>query len=136
MDAERAQPLVLSVGEDLFFSTRIETVARECSIRLRQAADLAQLDQCLEAEVPNLIIVDLNSKTCAPIDSIRKIKRSSRLAGVPVIGFFSHVQVDLERAARAAGCDQILARSAFSLKLHRILSSGGIIKSVENDATA
>jgi hypothetical protein len=40
----------------------------------------------------------------------------------PTVGFGSHVDTDLLAAARAAGCDQVLARSAFFGRLHSLLS--------------
>ncbi len=112
---------VLAAVDDLFFSTKIETTARQIGAKLTIVRDARELGEYLEEALPNLIIIDLNSRTCAPIESIRRIKADSRLAGIPVIGFFSHVQVELERDAREAGCDRILARSAFSRKLPDIL---------------
>jgi hypothetical protein len=45
------------------------------------------------------------------------------LSGIeaPTVGFGSHVDRDLLEAARAAGCDQVLARSAFFSRLEQIL---------------
>jgi hypothetical protein len=40
----------------------------------------------------------------------------------PTVGFGSHVDRDLLQAARAAGCDQVLARSAFFSRLDQILA--------------
>jgi hypothetical protein len=41
---------------------------------------------------------------------------------IPSIGFASHVDRDLMAAARAAGCDQVLARSAFFARLGEFLA--------------
>jgi hypothetical protein len=41
------------------------------------------------------------------------------------IGFASHVDRDLLLRARAAGCDQVLARSAFFSRLPALLAGGG-----------
>ncbi len=114
---------VVAIVDDLFFSTRIETVARQTGIKLALAQDGDQVISGIESEIPALIIIDLNNRKCAPLDAIRRIKADPRLASVPVIGFFSHVQSELERAAFEAGCDRVLARSAFSSKLASILRS-------------
>jgi hypothetical protein len=37
------------------------------------------------------------------------------------MAFFSHVQVELQRAAQEAGCDQILPRSQFTATLPQLL---------------
>jgi CheY-like chemotaxis protein len=122
MEPETLVPVVVAAVEDMFFSAKIEGAARQAGVSLKLALDAQQLGDCLKIQVPALIIVDLNSRTCDPIESIRRIKADVSLASVPVIGFFSHVQVELERAARGAGCDQVLARSAFSSKLQKILA--------------
>jgi hypothetical protein len=44
--------------------------------------------------------------------------------GAPVVGFASHVDRDLLRAARAAGCPTVLARSAFFAQLPALLGGG------------
>jgi hypothetical protein len=40
---------------------------------------------------------------------------------VPTVGFASHVDRDLIAGARLAGCDQVLARSAFFSRLPQLL---------------
>jgi hypothetical protein len=42
---------------------------------------------------------------------------------VRMVGFLSHVQVDLAEQARAAGCDEVMPRSKFTQNLAEILSS-------------
>ncbi len=121
MENQTSRGTVLAVVDDLFFATKIETVARQVDAMVAFARDEDQLTLLIENEIPGLIIIDLNCRSLVPIEAIRRLKSDVRLAAVPVIGFFSHVQVELERAAREAGCDRILARSAFSSKLPEIL---------------
>jgi CheY-like chemotaxis protein len=116
------RPPVIAAVEDLFFSTMIESAARQGGMEVKTAVDSSQLDKLLNSTLPGLIILDLNSKACAPLAAVSRIKAEARLAGVPVIGFFSHVQVELEKAAKEAGCDRILARSAFAKNLPKILA--------------
>ena len=47
----------------------------------------------------------------------------SQLSGVRTIGFGSHVDEELLDAARAAGCDEVLARSRFFARLDQLLGS-------------
>ncbi len=114
-------PLVIAGMEDIFFSAKIEPVARKTGVELTVALDSHQLQTALDGRLPALIILDLNSKACRPLDVIRRIKADPRLSAIPLLGFFSHVQVELEAAAREAGCDQVMPRSAFSKDLARIL---------------
>jgi hypothetical protein len=46
-------------------------------------------------------------------------------AGVRTVGFGSHVDVELLDAARAAGCDVVLPRSAFFRRLGELLDQDG-----------
>ena len=103
--------LVIAAVEDIFFSAMIESTARNAGVEVKTAVDSSQLNELLNSTLPGLIILDLNSKACAPLEAVLRIKAEARLAGVPVIGFLSHVQTELENAARAAGCDRVLPRS-------------------------
>ena len=58
-----------------------------------------------------------------PIETIAAIKQDPALAATRTLGFVSHVQSDVIAAARQAGCDEVLARSAFTEKLPAILSA-------------
>lgn len=115
--------LVIAAVEDIFFSAMIESSARNAGVEVKIAVDSSRLNELLNSTLPRLIILDLNGKACAPLEVVTFIKAEPRLAGVPVIGFFSHVQVELETAARAAGCDRVLPRSAFVRNLPQILTS-------------
>jgi hypothetical protein len=55
------------------------------------------------------------------LEVLRTLKSDSKTKAFAVIGFLSHVQNDLIAAARHAGCDLILARSAFVSQLPNLL---------------
>jgi len=73
-------------------------------------------------EKPALLIVDLNSTRCLPIETIGQIKDDADLRHIPVVGFLSHVQADLKVRATMAGCDRVLPRSVFASHLPKILA--------------
>ncbi len=52
------------------------------------------------------------------------MKSGSNTANVKTVGFLSHVQKDLAVAAKEAGCDRVMARSAFTKDLPKILAEG------------
>jgi DNA-binding NarL/FixJ family response regulator len=116
-------PIVLSAADDMFFSSKIESVARLVGVKVVHALDARQLEECLMGAAPRMIILDLNSKACAPLEAIRRIKADTRFSQTPIVGFLSHVQHELERRASEAGCDQVMPRSSFSVDLPRILQS-------------
>ena len=112
---------IIAVVDDLFFVGKLEATAKQAGVSLRtlRAADL-QLEG-LRAEKPALVIFDLNTTSASAVELIRRLKADLELAAVPVVGFFSHVQVELQRAAVAAGCDQVLPRSKFTAGLAELL---------------
>ncbi len=124
MNAETKGPTVLAVVDDMFFWAKIDAVAKELGVHLVHAPDSRKLAEKLEASSPDLIILDLNNTSCSPLDAIRRIKGDPRLERIPLVAFLSHVQVELEQAARRAGCETIMPRSAFSRKLVEILRMG------------
>jgi hypothetical protein len=52
------------------------------------------------------------------------MKADPELAGIPTLGFVSHVRTDLIQAAQQAGADEVLPRSAFTAQLPEILERG------------
>ena len=112
---------VIAVVDDLFFVGKLQGTAKQAGVELRtlRAAD-CQLET-LRAEKPALVIFDLNTTSASAVELIRQFKADPELAGVPVVGFFSHVQVELQRAAREAGCDEVMPRSKFTAGLTELL---------------
>ena len=76
-------------------------------------------------EPPALVIVDLNAGCCDVSELARTFKGDENLGGIPLLGFFSHVQTELQQAALSAGFDKALPRSAFTKNLAEILSGNG-----------
>ena len=85
-------PAVLAAVDDLFFWSRIESVAASAGVRVVQAPDAQRMERLLASGVPRLIILDLNSRHLHPFETMARIKADPRLSNIPVVGFFSHVQ--------------------------------------------
>jgi len=68
------------------------------------------------AATADLVVVDLSRP--GVIDALVDVAA----LGVRVIGFGSHVDRDLLDEARAAGCSQVLARSAFFAQISTLLA--------------
>jgi len=116
--------MILAAVDDLLFSSKIRAVAKQVGVDVVFARSpenvLAQARQLQ----PTLAIFDLNSQKIEPLATIAALKRDPALQGVRTLGFVSHVQTGLIEAARAAGADEILARSGFAANLPEILLSG------------
>jgi PleD family two-component response regulator len=111
---------VLAVVNDLFFSVKITDAAKRAGISVVFVKDEQEVIAKAKTK-PTLIIFDLNFEQVEPLKLISKLKSSGDYKGVSVIGYLSHVQGDLKRKAQEAGCDMVMARSAFSQNLPQIL---------------
>ena len=117
--------MVLAAVDDLLFSSKIRTTAKLAGVEIAFArTPEAILAQARESK-PALLIFDLNSAKTDPLATIAAIKADPLLAAIRTIGFASHVHTELIAAARQAGADQVLPRSAFAGNLADILRGAG-----------
>ena len=114
--------MVLAVVDDLMFSVKISAAAKALNVPVAFERVPEAVVQRVRDERPSLVIFDLNSVRLRPIETIVALKGDPALAGIRTMGYVSHVQGDVIAAARSAGCDEVLARSAFSERLGTILS--------------
>jgi len=116
--------MILAIVDDLMFTSKIRTTAGQLGIPVRfaRSAEAALAD--MRSGAPSLVILDLNSSRTDPLGTVAAMKQDAALASVPTVGFVSHVQTELIDAARRAGVDEVLARSAFTARLAEILGRG------------
>jgi len=116
---QREPKHILAVLSDLFFSVKLADAAKRAGLALEFVKDPAEvLDKAREG--PALIIFDLNFEAARPLDLIASLKANAETKGVLLIGYVSHVQGELKQRAHEAGCDTVLARSAFSQNIPQI----------------
>ena len=113
--------IVLVAVDDLFFSSKITETAKHLGIPLLFARSQDEVIARALTERPALLIVDLNSTRCNPVETIGQIKDDADLRHIPIVGFLSHVQADLKVKATMAGCDRVMPRSVFAAHLPKIL---------------
>jgi DNA-binding NarL/FixJ family response regulator len=109
---------VLALVDDLFFRQKIVETARLTDVEVACFATPQDLVDEARAHAPALILVDLSS-TQNPMEAIETLGAGN---SAPIIGFVSHVQVDLAESARRAGCTEVMPRSQFSKELPAILA--------------
>jgi DNA-binding NarL/FixJ family response regulator len=115
--------MILAAVDDLLFSSKIRTTAKQAGVNLVFARTPAEILEQSRTQKPNLVIFDLNSAKAEPIETIAAMKHDPELATVRTLGFVSHVHTGLIEAARAAGIDEVMARSAFAGNLEQILTN-------------
>ena len=113
---------VLGALEDLLFKSKISETASQLGIEAAFPRSPKKLLDALRESPPDLLVLDLNSARFEPLKLLGRVKSDEATRDIPTVGFLSHVQKDLAVAAREAGCDRIVARSAFTRDLPRILA--------------
>jgi len=111
---------VVAVLDDLFFTVKIMDAAKRSGLEIIFAKEEDKV-LALALEQPTLIIFDLNSKAVNAVKLIQRIKHKPETKHVSLIGFVSHVQVELKQRAQEAGADMVMPRSTFSTNLPAIL---------------
>jgi DNA-binding response OmpR family regulator len=107
--------VIVAALQDLFFLAPIRTAVSNRGAELVWAQDAARARESLAAAA--LVILDLNAKPLQPLALIE----AAKAAGVPVLAFVPHVQVDLRQQALDAGADAVVARSTFVSQLPELL---------------
>ena len=115
--------MILCIVDDLIFSVKISTAAKVLAapVFFERSPDMV-LPRIREKQ-PSLVILDLNSTRLRPLEVIVQMKADPELKDIRTLGYVSHIQTDVIAAARGAGVDEVLARSAFSDRLRQILSA-------------
>jgi PleD family two-component response regulator len=115
--------MIICVLDDLLFSVKISTAAKAIGADVYFERTPGMAFARVKEKRPSLVIFDLNSARLNPLGVIAELKSDPLTREIKTLGFVSHVQADTIAAARAAGIDEVLARSAFSAQLGDILKS-------------
>jgi DNA-binding NarL/FixJ family response regulator len=110
---------VVAYMDDLFFQMKLAETAKHLGLEVKVASNAESLLQLLDPP-PQVVIVDLNARS-QPLEAMKQLRRAQ--PGLRVIGFLSHVQTGLAEQAKAAGFDEVMPRSKFSMSLSDILTS-------------
>jgi PleD family two-component response regulator len=116
---------IIAIVDDLFFASKIRGTGEQVGTRVLFVKSIDMAVQKARDESPALIIADLNASCCDAVELARALKADDASLSVPLIGFFSHVQTELQTAAIEAGYDRVLPRSAFTKNLAEILAGKG-----------
>jgi PleD family two-component response regulator len=113
--------MILVLLDNLFFAAKINQAAAKSGIRVDYARKADKALEMARTEHPSLIIIDLDEARCSPLDLIKSLKGDEELRSIPTLGFVSHINTGIQEQAREAGCDRVLARSAFDRDIASIV---------------
>lgn len=111
---------VLAAVNNLFFAGKIQAAARQASVELEFASSPDDLLEKARAGA-ELVVFDLGDEGVGALDALRRLKEQPDTATVPTLGFLRHTQPEVAERARAAGCEEVMARSEFTARLIDLL---------------
>lgn len=109
--------MILAIVDDLFFRSKLEVASAQLGTPLTIAADAGP--GLRPGAQWSRVLIDLNIARGDAVGMVRELRAAH--PSLPVIGYVSHVQHDLQRQALEAGCTQVLPRSAFVQQLPELL---------------
>jgi CheY-like chemotaxis protein len=115
--------MVLAIVDDLMFASKIKTAAGQLGVTVAFARSSAAALAAIRENAPRLVILDLNNPRTDPLGTVAAIKGDPATMAIRTVGYASHVQTDVIDAARQAGVDEVMARSAFTARLAEILAA-------------
>ena len=115
--------MVIAAVDDLLFSSKIRTTARQLGVEVVFARSPEAVLAEARARRPALVVFDLNAERIDPVATLRAIAADPDLRGTRTVGFVSHVQAALIDAASQAGATEVMPRSAFAASLADILAA-------------
>jgi len=113
---------VIAVIDDMFLASKVRATAKALGMLAVFPRGLEALRHIVDESRPDLVVVDLQHAKLDAVALGSELKTNDKLKGISVIGFFSHVEAELQRKAVHAGYDQVMPRSVFFSELANILS--------------
>ena len=115
--------VIIAVVDDMFFASKIRAVAEAVGVEISFVRSQEALVQKAREAQPQLIVVDLHNQKVDAVTLAKDLKSDEELRSILLLGFFSHVQTELQRNALGAGFDQVIPRSVFARDLPEILTA-------------
>ena len=113
---------ILAAIDDMFFAAKVRATPEAVGVEIKFHRRVDSLVNAAVAQSADLVIVDLHNEKLNPIELATELKAKQPNKSTVLLGFFSHVETELQRAALQAGYDQVIPRSVFSRDLAKILS--------------
>lgn len=101
------------------FGSKVRGAAEQLGVRVVFARSSEALHD--HAASAGLVLLDLDTRWLDVDADIRRLKTAVATSSVAVVAFGSHLQTETLTAARLAGADRVMARSAFVKVLPELL---------------
>jgi CheY-like chemotaxis protein len=113
--------MIIAAVDDLLFASKIRAAADRAGRSVTFVRSAPEVASAVLAARPELTIFDLDRPALEPVAAIRAVRADERGRQLRLVAFVRHTSADAIRAARDAGVDVVLARSAFFPALEAML---------------
>ncbi|HSB28829.1 MAG TPA: response regulator [Pyrinomonadaceae bacterium] len=112
---------LIAIVDDMFFASKIRATAEALGVEIAFPRTIENALAKIHETQPDLVVVDLHNQRFDPLAFVSELKRNTELKFIPVLGFFSHVEVGLQSQAMDHGFDNVIPRSVFARDLGAII---------------
>ncbi len=117
-----ARALVLTA--DLLFGSNVQGRLAAAGHEVELAAGEDALRDALlrgAGGEPLVVIADLTARALETVQSVRELREEGFLRGVPLLGFYSHVEPAVRELAEGEGFDLVVPRSRMAREAAQLL---------------
>ncbi len=103
---------------DLIFSSKIESVGVTAGVSVRIITDFDVLLRELKSGLPRVLVLNLDA-LAGRLNSVKELtgEKSCR-----VLGYYSHMNMELAEEAKRAGTGKVLSRGTFAAQIKELLT--------------
>lgn len=107
---------ILVAVSDVFFYTKIRDALLPQGYALERARSQDEVSAKAAALQPEAVILNMNDDKLDAFRALEQLKGDGRLAGIPVLAFANHEEVDTWTRAKKLGVTKIVSRNEFSAR--------------------
>ena len=119
---------IVAIVDDMFFASKIRATAEALGVEISFPRTRESALEKITQSQPQLVVADLHNSRFDLVEFSSELKANPETQSIPLLGFFSHVEVELQRKATEAGFDQVVPRSVFARDLASILGGRELTK--------
>ncbi len=102
---------VLVLSADLLFGSQLHGALSAAGNDVQLVAGEGALRDALLAQAPAVLVVDLTAEPLLRVQQVTELREEGFLGGVPLLGYYSHVEPGVRDLALGEGFDSVVPRS-------------------------
>jgi DNA-binding response OmpR family regulator len=115
--------LLLAIVDDLFVRSRIDAAAGVAGVEVRYVGSLNEVRAAVSEGPARTLLVGMAATRRRWPELVRQIRTEPAAAGLYILAFGPHKNLELRAQALEAGVDRVVANSAFTRLLPTLLTT-------------